>query len=172
MEPEPSGSFRGESRERWVDERTTFQRVYDVVTTLTESATAAAVAERADCSETGARNALSRLVELGVATRDDGRPAAYRRNESYFEWRRVDRLAGEHSPAALRERLDELLARDEDLRETYGVPTPDAVTETPTDHGEIHDLQDDLSEWRTLRRDLRVLQRAIRQAEERTEAPA
>jgi hypothetical protein len=169
---EPSEAFDGESRERWTGERTTFQRVYDVVTTLSEGTSAAAVAERANCSETGARDALERLVELGVATRDDGRPATYRRNESYFEWRRVERLAREHSPADLRARLDELLAREEELRAEYGVASPDAVTETPTDHDAIHALDDDLTEWRSVRRDLRLLQRALRTAEERTGAPA
>jgi hypothetical protein len=172
MEMEPYGEFGGESREQWHEERTTFERVYDVVTTLAEPVTAATVADRADCSATGARNALAKLVELGVATRDDGRPATYRRNDSYFEWRRVDRLAREQSPADLRERLDDLLDRETELREEYGVPTPDAVTETPTDHEAIHGLRDDLTEWRTLQRDLRVLQRALRQAEEESATPA
>ncbi|WP_276259439.1 DUF7342 family protein [Haloglomus litoreum] len=172
MEMDPSDGFDGASRERWAEERTTFQRVYDVVTTLSEPVTATTVAERADCSETGARNALGRLVELGVATRSDGRPATYQRNESYFEWRRVERLAREHSAADLRERLDELVSREEQLRDEYGVPSPDAVAATPTDHDEIHALRDDLTEWRTIQRDLRIVQRALQRAESRTGAPA
>jgi hypothetical protein len=172
MEMGPSDDFDGERSERWTEERTTFQRVYDVVTTLSEGTTAAAVAERADCSETGARDALGRLVELGVSTRSDGRPVTYRRNESYFEWRRVERLAREHSAVDLRARLDELMARESDLRDEYGVPSPDAVTATPTDHDDIHALRDDLTEWRSIQQDVRVVQRALQRVEEGTETPA
>lgn len=58
-----------DARSRWREERTTFQRVYDVITGTTDYATAKAIGERADCSADGARAALSQLVEMGIAER-------------------------------------------------------------------------------------------------------
>ena len=157
---------------RWAEERTTFQRVYDTVLGTQSFGAAAEFAERADCSETGAREALEQLVEMGIAERREGRPARYRRNDAYLTWKRIESLAGEHRPETLRARVEKLLDADESFREQYGVPDPDAVTDAdfPTDDREaVHDYWDDLSEWRTVRRDIRVLRRAIQRAESRSE---
>ena len=157
---------------RWAEERTTFQRVYDTVLGTQSFGAAAEFAERADCSETGAREALEQLVEMGIAERREGRPARYRRNDAYLTWKRIESLAGEHRPETLRARVEKLLDADASFREQYGVPDPDAVTDAdlPTDdHEAVHDYWDDLSEWRRIRRDLRVLRRAIQRAESRSE---
>ena len=111
--PTPGDSHSGESKRRWREEQTTFQRVYDVVTGTTDYATASEVAEEADCSADGARDALAQLVEMGIAERRDGRPATYRRNDSYFRWKRVEDLATSNSVADLRAKIDELAAEDE-----------------------------------------------------------
>ena len=68
--------------DRWQDERTTFQRVYDVLVGSQSFLTAQGFADRAECSETAARNALEQLAEMGIAGRRDGRPVRYRRNDS------------------------------------------------------------------------------------------
>lgn len=133
--------------------------------------TAQEFADRAECSETAARNALEQLAEMGVAERRDGRPARYRRNESYFRWKRVESLAREHSPDELQERLDDLIATDEKFQDEYGVPDPAAVStaDLPVDdHDALHERWEDLSEWRTVRRDIRLLRRAV----ERTRSSA
>lgn len=156
------------SRERWRADRTTFQRVYDVLAGTTESETAQQFAERASCSENGARRALEQLVEMGIADQSGDRPVRYRRNPSYFRWKRVETLAREHSPNDLRERLDDLLETDRAFQDAYGVPDPDAVVvadESVDDHDAIHDRWDDLTEWRTVRRDLTLIQRALQRAE-------
>ncbi|WP_135853688.1 DUF7342 family protein [Halorussus salinus] len=168
--PTPSDSHAGESERRWREERTTFQRVYDVVTGTTDYATASEVAEEADCSDDGARDALAQLVEMGIAERRDGRPATYRRNDSYFRWKRVEDLATSNSVADLRAKIDELAAEDERLRERFDAPGPDAVspaTFETSDHDEIHDRWDALARWRTVRRDLELFQRAAHRAERR-----
>ncbi|WP_123537769.1 DUF7342 family protein [Halosimplex salinum] len=160
------------ARDHWGDDRTTFQRVYDVIVGTTEPVSAAVFAERADCSETAARGALEQLTEMGVARRQAGRPATYRRNDSYFRWKRVESLADEHSPAALRDRVDDLIDRDREFQDRYGVPDPDAVGTDDLavdDHDELHDRWDDLREWRTVRRDIRVLRDAVDRAESRTD---
>lgn len=166
----PTPSTSGDTRQRWEAERTTFQRVYDVVTGLTGFSTAGEVAERAACSDDGARDALSQLVEMGIAEKRDGRPAEYRRNESYFRWRRVEELASEHAPSELRARVEDLLAEDEVFQDRFDAPDPDAVSpevfETG-DHDAIHDRWEDVSRWRTVRNYLAVLQRAAHRAERR-----
>jgi predicted transcriptional regulator len=150
--------------DHWQGERTTFQRVYDVLVGTRSFLTTQEFADRAECSETAARNALEQLTEMGVAERRDGRPARYRRNNSYFRWKRVESLTREHSPDELRERLDDLVAEDEAFQDEYEVPDPDAVSTADLrvdDHDAVHDRWEDLSEWRTVRRDIKLLRRAV-----------
>ena len=163
----PSGET---ARRRWKRNRTTFQRVYDVITGVTEYAPASDIAERADCSPDGARTALTQLAEMGIANIRGSHPAEYRRNESYFEWKRVETLADEHTPAELRERLDDLLEEDADFQRSFGVPDPDAAAVTGIedgDHAAVHDRLESLSRWRTVRHDIELLQRAVSRAEAR-----
>lgn len=162
----PPGS--GEARERWRSERTTFQRVYDVVVGTTEYATASEIGERADCSTDGARAALSQLVEMGIAERRGDRPAEYRRNESYLRWRRIESLAREHSAAELREEVERLLEEDREFQERFDAPDPDAIDPAAfedVDHEAVHERWDALTRWRSVRSDLNVLQRAVHRAE-------
>lgn len=156
----------------WQDDRTTFQRVYDVLVGAQSFLTASEYADRAHCSETAARNALEQLSEMGVAERQDGRPARYRRNNSYFQWKRIESLAREHSPDELQDRLDDLIAADEVFQDEYGVPEPNSVStaDLPVDdHDAVHERWADLSEWRTVRRDIRLLRRALERAHSRVD---
>lgn len=160
----------GTARDRWRDERTTFQRVYDVLVGAREFLAVEEFAERAACSENGAREALEQLAEMGVARRRDGRPARYRRNDSYLTWKRVESLARDRSPEELRERVAELDAEDRAFRDEYGVSDPDAVSTADVPVGEheaVEDRWDDLHRWRTVRRDVRILRRAVERAEAR-----
>lgn len=168
----PSSSSGGdtEARRRWKSERTTFQRVYDVITGVTDYAAASDIAERADCSPDGARNALAQLAEMGVVDQRGSRPAEYRRNDSYFDWKRVEMLAGEHTQTELRERLDDLLEEDADLQQSFGVPDPGAASVARIedgDHAAVHDRLQSLSRWRTIRHDIELLQRAVSRADTR-----
>ncbi|MFC4248006.1 hypothetical protein ACFOZ7_13820 [Natribaculum luteum] len=153
---------------QWSADRTTFQRIYDVLVGTTNTASAQQFAEWADCSENGARQALEQLVEMGIAERATARPALYRRNPSYFRWKRVETLAREHNTSDLRARLEELLEADQGFQEKYGVPDPDAVVvadDPDESHEELHDRWEDLTEWRTTRRDITLLKRAVQRAE-------
>jgi len=154
--------------DRWREDRTSFQRVYDVLIGSQTFLTAQEFADCADCSETAARNALEQLSEMQIAERLDGRPVHYRRNESYVRWKRAESLAREHSPEELRERIDELITEDETFQEQYAVPHPDAVTtaDLPVGaHEDVSERWEDLSDWRTVRRDIRILRRAVDRAE-------
>lgn len=159
---------QGDVRARWRSERTTFQRVYDVITGVTSFVTAKDIAERADCSTDGARSALSQLVEMGVAERRGKRPAEYRRNDSYLRWKRIESLAREHTPDELRDHVDDLLQEDHELQDHFDAPDPDAVSPgvfEEFDHDTIHEQWDALTRWRSVREDLAVLQQAIHRAE-------
>ena len=167
-ESTPSESRAGDARSRWRETRTTFQRVYDVVTGTTDYETASGVAERADCSTDGARDALAQLVEMGIAEKRGGRPAEYRRNESYFRWRRVEELARDNTAAELREEVDALLREDGEFQERFGVADPDAVPPASfeaSDHDRIHEQWEGLARWRSVRRDVELLQRAAHRAD-------
>jgi len=158
--------------DRWQDERTTFQRVYDVLVGSQSFLTAQGFADRAECSETAARNALEQLSEMGVAERRNGRPVRYRRNDSYFRWKRVESLAREHSADELQDRVDDLIAEDEAFQDKYRVPDPDAVStaDLPVDdHDALQERWEDLSEWRTVRRDIKLLRRAVERAQGRVD---
>ena len=154
--------------DRWQDKRTTFQRVYDVLLGSQSFLTAQDCADRAECSETAARDGLEQLAEMGVAERRGGRPVRYRRSDSYLRWKRVESLAREYSPDELQDRLDDLIAEDETFQDEYGVPDPGAVptaADLPVDdHDAVHDRWEDLSEWRTVRRDIKLLRRAVERA--------
>ena len=159
-----------ETQRRWKSERTTFQRVYDVITGVTDYAPASDIAERAECSPDGARDALTQLTEMGVVDQRGSRPAEYRRNESYFEWKRVETLADEHTEGELEERLDDLLEEDADLQQSFGVPDPDAASVARIedgDHEAVHDRLESLSRWRAIRHDIELLQRAVSRADTR-----
>ncbi|MDB9249116.1 hypothetical protein PN419_08835 [Halorubrum ezzemoulense] len=168
-DPESSDG-REKTRQQWKRDRTTFQRVYDVITGVTEYTGASGIADRADCSTDGARDALTQLAEMGVVDHREGRPAEYRRNESYFQWKRVERLADEHTHAELREHLDQLLEEDADFQRSFSVPSPDSVDIARIEGGEhaaVHDRLESLSRWRTVRHDIELLQRAVSRAADR-----
>ncbi|MFB6138649.1 MAG: helix-turn-helix domain-containing protein [Halobacteriaceae archaeon] len=161
-----------DARERWAEDRTTFQRVYDVLVGETDFATAAEFADRADCSETAARNALEQLVEMGIAERREGRPAGYRRNASYVEWKRVEALASDHRIEELVARVEDLVEADEAFQERFGAPEPAAVStaDLPVeDQDAAEERWAALNEWRTVRRDVRLVRRAIDRARSRAD---
>ena len=109
-------SYDSTARESWDVERTTFQRVYDVLVGVHEATSVAQFARWTDCSETGARSPLEQLTETGIVQRREGRPAEYRRNDSYFRWRRIEALAREHTFEELRRSVEDLVERDDELR--------------------------------------------------------
>lgn len=156
------------ARHQWREDRTTFQRVYDVLAGLTEYERVETIAERAACSADGARNALTQLFEMGIATRRGSRPAEFRRNDSYFRWKQIETLADEHSLPELRTRLTELINEDEQFQEQFAVPDPNSVPPTQctdSDHAMLHEKLESLSRWRTVRYDITLLQDAITRAE-------
>ena len=66
---------------QWQADRTTFQRVYDVISGLPVYTPVSEIAEHAACSTDRARDALSQLIELGVVNSRGSRPVEYRRSD-------------------------------------------------------------------------------------------
>jgi predicted transcriptional regulator len=142
------------------------QRVYGTVLGLRSPAGVSAVAERADCDPKTARKYLEWFAELGVATRHDGEPTTYERNDAYFEWRRVDRLAAEHTADALREHVQDLSTRIETYEHRYDATRPadvDAVTAASGAETTIDEVYADLGDWATAIEERRLHERARRQ---------
>jgi predicted ArsR family transcriptional regulator len=144
-----------------LEERSTKERVYEVATTLTEPTRVADVADRAECSKGGARTNLEWLAELGVLERVADDPAMYRRNEAYFDFRRVYHLTRDHDAAELEALIEDYDDREAELAAEFDAESPaevDVLTTVAFD--ELDEAYDRLSEWRTVRRRLRELRRA------------
>jgi predicted transcriptional regulator len=141
------------------------QRVYGVVLRTREPTGASTIAERADCDPKTARKYLRWFVELGIVTEHEGHPRTYERNDAYFEWRRVDRLAAEHSVEELGRRVSELTERIRGYEAEYGAPMPEAVDalDAAAAGRDVDEVYADLGDWATARRERRLYERARQQ---------
>jgi len=150
--------------ERPFEGEDTKQRVYGAVLHAREPMTAAEIAERADCSAESARTHLSFYAELGIVVRHEGRPARYERNDDYFEWRRVNELAREHTVEELQARVSELTDRIERYRDEYGTDSPAGVDVLAFDVEQVDDVYADLGDWASAIEERRLHERARRKA--------
>ena len=108
-----------------------------------------------------AREHLEWLSARGIVEPIDGRPKQYQRNHAYFEWVRANELRREHTDAELETKLSGLVAEEQAYREQYGVADPgqiDALAEA--DYDSLETVWEDIGDWKTIRRDLRIIERA------------
>lgn len=158
--PDDSDAVSAE-RDRWVDETSTRERVYETAVQLYEPATADTIAERARCSEGAAREHLEWFSARGIVESIEGRPKRYRRNDAYFEWARANELRRECTDAELEARLEELVEDERAYRDRYGVDAPQQVDALEAaDYDSIESVWEDVGEWKTIRREIRILERA------------
>lgn len=150
--------------DRPFDDEDTKQRVYGAVLHAREPMTAAEIAERADCSAESARTHLSFYADLGIVIRHEGRPVRYERNDDYFEWRRVNELAREHTVDELQARVSELTDRIETYRDEFGVDSPAEVDILEFDAERVDDVYVELSDWATAVEERRLHERARQKA--------
>lgn len=149
------------------------RRIYGTILQIREPTAASAIAETVGCDPKTARKYLRWFAELGIVTRHEGHPTTYERNDSYFEWRRVNRLAAEHSVEELQRRVRNLSEKLDEYRSEYGVATPNevdalAVVEENEDTT-VDDVYEDLGDWATARRERRHYERARQQRAGSTE---
>ena len=138
----------------------TDERVYRTALELYEPTTVSDVAARADCSKNAARRHLKRLADIGLLTRVMENPESFTRNESYFEWRRLNRLS-ELSESEYKTRVGELLAENQEYQETYAVDKPSDID--PLDYDEYGDPEQvwlDLNNWEAIQTEIQDLRQA------------
>lgn len=149
------------------------QRIYGTVLGTREPTTARTIATSVECDPKTARKYLEWFADLGIVRRHDGRPVTYERNDAYFEWRRIERLAARTSAEELRRRVRDLTETITSYEATYGASTPAAVDALATVEGEpdrtIDDVYGDLADWQTAREERRLHERARRRRADTTE---
>ena len=142
----------------------TKQRVYGAVLHAREAMTAAEIAERADCSGESARTHLAFYTDLGIVIRHEGRPVRYERNDDYFEWRRINELAQEHTVEELQAHVSALTDRIVAYRDEYGADSPADVDVLEFDAARVDDVYVDLGDWATAIEERRLHERARQKA--------
>lgn len=161
MSDEPPPGLEG--IEPAFSEPTTEEQVFAVLVGSTEPLRVADVVGEVGCSKDTARKYLDWFTELGVARKRSGRPVRYERNEEYFEWRYVSRLADEHTLAELRETVVGLRDRLETFRDRYGADDPASIDtiEAADEHDRpVEDVWDELTTWASLSEEIRLHDRA------------
>ncbi|OTF01703.1 hypothetical protein [Halorubrum sp. SD683] len=131
---------------------------------LSAPATVSEVADRAGHGVDAAREYLEWFERMGIVTRVTESPATYERNQSYLNWRRVQRLREEYTTEELLTFLESETERVDAFVDEYGVDSPDEVSISERTTGSdrsVSAVWAELSEWRTARRHVRLLERAL-----------
>ena len=137
---------------------------FDAVLGLHSPATTAEVADRAGHGVDAAREYLEWFERMGIVTQVTDSPAMYERNQAYLNWRRVQRLREGYDEDELLEFLATAAERDDSFAEAFGVDAPDdvAVTAYASEVGRsVESVWEDVSAWRTVRRRIALLERAL-----------
>lgn len=143
------------------------QQIYGTILQTRDPTTASAIADRVGCDPKTARKYLTWFVDLGIVTQHEGHPTTYERNDAYFEWRRIDQLAADHSLEELQQRVSDLTEKITSYERTYEAKTPaavDAVAVADADEARgIDAVYGDLGDWATARRERHYYERARQQ---------
>jgi hypothetical protein len=136
----------------------------DAVLGLDAPATASDVAERAGHGVDAAREYLDWFERMGIVTQVTDSPATYERNQEYLNWRRVQTLRTEYATDELLDLLQGEAERVEGFTTEFDAASPDNVSiashAAETDRS-IEEVWERLSAWRTARRRVTLLERAL-----------
>ena len=148
--------------EEWIEETTPFERVYEIIRTTYNPASAGEIADRARVSATTARKHLRTLESAGeVTTSQDGQTTCYRRSETAIVTEHAQSLLAELSPEEIASGIAEMKTQIQEWREEYGVDSPEefarelAIEDADSDYGAL------LREWQTTRRNLALAQATL-----------
>ncbi len=137
---------------------------FDAVLGLQQPATAQDVADLAGRGVDAAREYLEWFERMGIVIQVTDRPATYKRNQAYLNWRRVQTLRREYAPETLLEFLETEAERVTELESEFNATSPDKISLTQyaeaTDQP-LEDVWERLSEWHTARRRITLLERAL-----------
>lgn len=147
------------------------ERLYQVISTLREPTDVATISDLADCDDDTVRSHFELFVDLGVVERLSGRPVRYVRNEEYFAWRYVTKLADSRSDEELEETIAELKQQREELAERYGASEPADLDLAYLQREEFdpEGVWDDISTWHNLSEEIRLHRRARQRLLDRRE---
>jgi DNA-binding transcriptional ArsR family regulator len=146
--------------EEWKAETTPFERVYEVVEQTREGHSAAELAERALVSEPTARRHCKALVNTGFAeTEHEGQTTLYRRNADRALVSRIHQLRADTSRDELLDGIERMKTELRRYQDEYGVVSPEDLARTLD--GDETAGWEDLSAWKTTRRNLAVAQAAL-----------
>lgn len=147
------------AKSEWKADTTPFERVYEIVEQTHEGQSAARIAERALVSEPTARRHCKTLVNTGVAeTERNGQATLYSRNSDRILLSRIHELRSETDRTELLDGIERLKAETRRYEERYDVVSP-AELARKLDADE--EGWDDLTAWKTARKNLAVAQAAL-----------
>lgn len=167
--PEPFADINAAVIEEWTAETTPYTRIREVVSHEYTPRSAAEIADRAHVSEKTARKHLTTLAEEGFVSTHAGDHGAtlYARSAESLVVEQATDILSELSVSELRERVSELRSTIRSFQEQYDVESPEelavsAADETLTTRTVDHDQVDaDLTEWKTVRRNLAFANAAL-----------
>lgn len=137
---------------------------FDAVLALDSPATANDVAELAGHGVDAAREYLTWFERMGIVKRVTESPATYERNQAYLNWRRVQTLRTEYEAEELLDLLQTESERAETFASEFDASSPADVSiarhADATDQP-IEAVWERLSTWRTTRRRIALLERAL-----------
>ncbi|MFC7081961.1 DUF7342 family protein [Halorussus caseinilyticus] len=144
--PSPLADYRTKT-----ENRSALERVSMLVPNLTEETTVAEVADDADVSRETARKHLNHFENWHVLVRTGTNPETFVRNESYFDWLRIDALKREQSVEELQETLSELAAEDERLAEELDGESPASVDMLGEGYENAAESAEKVRRWQSVR---------------------
>lgn len=143
----------------------------DTVLGLDSPATIDEIADRADHGRDAAKEYLEWFDRMGIVTRVTNSPVTYERNQEYLIWRQVQQLREQYTTDDLLEFLQTETEQDEIYREKFDAESPETVSisahAVDTDRS-IESVWDTLSAWKTTRRRITLLERALASAPDGT----
>lgn len=137
---------------------------FDAVLALDSPATVHEVADLAGHGVDAAREYLDWFEGMGIVTQVTESPATYERNQEYLNWRRVQTIRQEYATEELLDFLKTESERLESLENEFDGESPDAISISryAAETGQsIEDVWEDLTAWKTARRRVTLLERAL-----------
>jgi len=145
--------------EEWEAETSPFERVREVLLTVTSFQYAGAIAEQAAVSESTARKHLRVLAESGFADTDtSGQGTQFKRSRETIAIQRIKELHSNCSRDELISGIRDLKTRIQAYQDDYDVTGPD---ELAIELDSEADGWETISDWQALEDDLKLAQAAL-----------
>jgi hypothetical protein len=136
----------------------------DTVLGLENPATIDEVADRADHGRDAAKEYLDWFERMGIVTRVTDSPVTYERNQEYLTWRQVHHLREQYTTDDLLDFLQTETEHDRTYRDKFDAESPEAVSisaHAANIDRSIESVWETLSAWKTTRRRITLLERAL-----------